>query len=95
MSLKSFLKEGLSSSKLKTALDVLRKEQKNVYKLIQDLSLINVIDEIVISPKRVEIIMDYVDLENSDCVIIGKYKKKVRIMAGKRTDSIRLLIDKD
>jgi hypothetical protein len=75
-------------------LDVVKDENPEIYTLMKELDIFNVIDSLTNSPRRIEIKCGDIDLMNDDFKILAKAKMKVRVMSSDHS-GLRILFDKN
>ncbi len=71
----------------------IRSEYPELYKILEDIDVINVIDTFEIDEQRFSGESDELDLTQEDMSKFLKIKNKIRVMGGSKPRTIRVLID--
>ena len=65
----------------------------DIYSILHDISIINIIDSFSITKSKFEAIISDVDFDNHDLLRMGNLSKKIRLMGGSKPRTIRIIID--
>ena len=71
----------------------IKSEYPDLYKILEDIDMINVIDTFEIDEQRFSGESDELDLTQEDMSKFLKIKNKIRVMGGSKPRTIRIIID--
>ena len=80
-------------SSIKSKVKDIKTEYPDLYKILEEIDVINVIDTFEIDEQRFSGESDELDLTQEDMSKFLKIKNKIRIMGGSKPRTIRIIID--
>ena len=80
-------------SSIKSKVKDIKTEYPDLYKILEEIDVINVLDSFEIDEKRFSGESDELDFTQNDMSKLIKIKNKIRLMGGSKPRTIRILID--